>query len=111
MATYNFPDHKKGDTFPGTVFTIVQNSLPVDLTNYTIRMHLRPARASSTLSQNMTSSIEIHDPAAGKFRINPVVIDLPARTYYHDIEFTNTVTGAIRTWIEGTWNVTQDVTR
>ena len=106
--TYDFPDHVKGDTFEGVVFEVLQNSVAIDLTNYTIKMHLRPSPASNTLSKDVSTSIEKHLPAEGKFRINPVVIDLPARTYYYDIQFT--LGTDVSTWIAGEWKVVQDVT-
>jgi hypothetical protein len=106
--TYNFPNHIKGDTFRGVIFEVLVNGVAVDLTAYTIKMHLRPNAASATLSLNLTSSIEKHDPTNGKFRINAVKIDIAPRTYYYDIEFTEGTT--VRTWVSGTWTVVQDVT-
>ena len=105
--THNFT-HYKGDTFSAT-FAVEQDSAPINLTAYTIRMHIRPSEGSSTLSLDLTDSIEIHNAAGGLFRINPVVIDLPARVYYYDIEFTSGTT--VSTWVAGTFTVEQDVTR
>ena len=105
--THNFT-HYKGDTFSAT-FAVEQDGSPINLTAYTIRMHIRPSQASSTLSLDLTDNIEIYNAVGGLFRINEVIIDLPARVYYYDIEFTSGA--AVSTWLAGTFTVYQDVTR
>ena len=110
--TYDFPYHIKGDTFKGTEFEILSNALPVNLTGYRIRMHMRSIATSTTILHAFDTddgTIVINDAAGGKFTLQPVVIDLPARTYVYDIEFTKA--GVVKTWIRGTWPIINDVTR
>lgn len=108
---HNFADHIKGDTWQRhtLVLQLTINSVVQDITAYTIRMQLRPRPGSSTISLDLTPYLEMHDPVNGRFRINPVIIDIPAREYYYDIEFNNA--GVIRTWMQGTLTVVNDVTR
>lgn len=109
--THNFADHIKGDTWQKNtlIFEVKINSVVQDITAYVIRMQLRPKPGSSTISLDLTPSLELHDPVNGKFRINPVIIDIPAREYYYDIEFANGT--VINTWVSGTLTVVNDVTR
>jgi hypothetical protein len=111
--TYNFKDHKKGDTFSGVQFSVIVNGQPADLTNAQIRMQLkesvttiRPAVAEFSVANN---KIEITDALAGEFFFKKQVIDVPAKKYVYDIQiiFAN---GDIKTWIQGTWNILQDFT-
>ena len=111
--TYNFRTHIKGDTYLGTSFTVTVNDLPQDLTDYRIRMHLRrsatPTSPLVLAFDTEDGTIEITDAAAGEFIIKARVIDIPAYTYRHDIEFTNP-DGVVRTWVSGTFPVEEEVT-
>ena len=111
--TYNFPEHTKGDTFLGAVFTMTSGGVAINLTGYRIRMHIRrTATQTSPLVLALDTedeTIEIHDAAAGKFRIKAQVIDIPAYSYVHDIEFTRP-DGQVRTWVKGRFTVTEEVT-
>ncbi len=110
---YNFKPHVKGDTFLGAEFQVSDGAEAIDLTNYRIRMHLR-RQASPSASLVMAfdtedETIEIHEPAEGRFRIPARVIDVPAFNYKHDIEFTNGA-GRVRTWVRGVFPVVEEVT-
>ena len=90
MATYNFPDHIKGDTFKGTEFEVFADETPLDLSGYRIRMHIKTIPTASTVLHSFDTednTISMTNAAVGKFTLNPVIIDLPERTYVYDIEF------------------------
>ena len=54
-------------------------------------------------------TIIITDGPNGKFRINPVIINIPAGSYVYDIQI-NFSTTEIKTYLKGNFTVTQDVT-
>lgn len=105
---YNFPKHTKGNTFEQREFQVKDSGgTIIDIALYDITMHIRAVK-DGALVLDLSTSIEIHDGAAGKFRIKDVVIDIPARRYYYDILFE--VGTKKLTWIEGNFTVTQNVT-
>jgi hypothetical protein len=110
---YDFKDQVRGDTFKGAEFEVLENGVAVNLANYRIRMHLRTA-ADSTQIQHLfdtdNATITITDALAGKFVLEPVIINLPARMYVYDIEFTSPA-GVVRTWVRGNFPIVADVTR
>jgi hypothetical protein len=115
-AEYEFRPHISGDTFKGLTFELELNDEPVDLTGYRIRMHLKrnPLRTTPKVFSFDTKSgskgtITILDPAIGKFRLDPCIIDLPPFTYVLDIEFTKDE--VVRTFITGSWKILPDITR
>jgi len=109
MSTYNFPNHLKDDTFQGVTFTVLVNSVPLDLTDSSIRMGLRGAGGSLEKTFVVGSGITLTMPASGIFTFNKQIIDLPAQTYTYDIQFTLN-TGEVYTYISGEWMIVQDVT-
>jgi hypothetical protein len=110
MYTYNFPDHYKGDTFEGKVFTITVNGSPAGLLGATIKMDLRKDKKETTpLTLRLSTESGITILGEDSFQIDPQIIDIPAKEYVHDIEITY-ANGDIKTYIEGTWKILQDVT-
>ena len=110
---YNFPNHTKGDTFKGTSFTILVNTVALNITGATIEMQLKlEKKAGATAVKTFTtadSSIIITDGPAGKFQIASQIINIPAKQYYYDIEIT-LLSGVKETYISGKWQILQDVT-
>lgn len=109
---YKIPDHLRGDTFDGTVFTVTVNGIPLDLTGASIKMSLvtdlktfEPVLTLSTPSSGMS----IVSATAGKFQINKQVISLAPNNYYFDIQIT-LADGTVKTYIKGTWKILQDIT-
>lgn len=121
--TYNFQNHKKGDTFKAKSFEIIietKNTLgevistaPLNLTGARIRMHLklnnRPETIATKIFDTLDSSIIITSPLNGKFEIVEQVIDIPAAVYVYDTEII-LQSGEIDTYMEGKWQILQDVT-
>lgn len=105
------PEHKKGDTFNGQQFTLNINGSPADLTGASIRMDLRKVKTGPYVLRLSTDNggISILVPVSGIFQINPQIIDVQAATYFYDIE-TTFQDGTVKTYIDGTWLISQDVT-
>ena len=103
------------DTFEGNyTFTIVKNSLPLDLTGATIKADFRistnhdPAFTMTTESTPQT--VEITDPTAGKFKFSKQIISAKPCNYQYDVQITLS-TGEIFTYLKGTLTVLQDITQ
>lgn len=108
--TYDFPTHKKGDTFPGVSFTIEIDDTPLDLSSSIIRMIVRDCNGINTLDlSNSTSGITITDAPGGIFAVDEQIIDINPGAYSYDIQITLS-DGRVKTWISGKWVITQDVT-
>ena len=113
-STYNFPNHIKGDTMQEVVFTITVNDNPLDLTGAEINMDMRLSTDIRTLAKRFTSTggdptIEITNAAGGIFKVIEQIVDVPAGTYNYDIEIT-LADETVKTYIAGTWIITQDQT-
>jgi len=99
-----------GDTYTGVQFTIYSNSSPLNLSGAAIRMYIRKASKQGTIIKKLAigTGITITNGAGGQFQIDSFLIDFPAWMYYYDIEFT--ISGIISTYIQGKFEVLQDVT-
>ena len=100
------------DTWDGLIITISKNGNPIDLTGCAITMQVKvnPTDTSSVLTlSTVNNEITITEPTNGKFRINATVINLDSGTYYYDIQFNFSPT-LIKTYMFGTFDVTQDIT-
>jgi len=104
--------HIKADTFEAVNFEINVDTVPVDLSDTTIRMQLRK-EYGGVVGLSLTSvgnaGITITDAANGLFRINQQIIDIPAFNYIYDIEFD--FDGVVKTYISGNFLIKNDVTR
>lgn len=110
--TYNFPDHIKGNTFKGIVFTIKVNGVVSDLTGCEIKMHIKTSiRDVSPVAEYSTTNlkIELTDPTNGKFAFKEQIIDVAAALYVYDIEITYP-DDTVFTYIRGTWKINQNIT-
>jgi hypothetical protein len=110
-AKYNFPPHKKGDTFTPIIMEYKVDGVAQSLTDVDIKIMLKrkPADVSAVATWSVDSGIQITDEAGGIFKINPGVLNITAGLYYYDLQFT-LQSGEVKTFVEGTLNVTQDVT-
>jgi hypothetical protein len=112
-STYNFPSHTKGDTFDGVEFTLLVNNTLVDLTGAIILMDLRLEKDGAKIEEFTSvgdANITISSPGTlGVFTFNNQTIDVTAARYYYDIEI-EFQDGTKKTYIRGTWQITQDVT-
>ena len=110
---YDFPQITKGDTFDGVHFTLLVNTALVNLTGAVITMDLRLTKTGASVKRFTSvndADITIDSPGTlGVFEFNNQIIDVDAGQYFYDIQILfpdNTV----KTYIEGRWTVTQDVT-
>jgi hypothetical protein len=113
MALYNFPNLRKGDTYPGAVFTINVNGSPLDLTSAEVDIDLR-LTALGAVAKTFTSvgggGITISaTPTDGTFTIDDQIVDIAAGTYLYDIEITLS-NGVVMTPVWGNWQIIQDIT-
>jgi hypothetical protein len=110
---YTMPSHHKGDTFEALQFTLLETvgGAPIDLTGVTIECIFRKGNKQGlpVKSIDTTSGITITDAVNGVFNFDAFILDWDAGLYYYDIEFTFT-DGTIKTYIEGTIKINQDVT-
>lgn len=111
---YDFPDHKKGDTFKAVAFTLVNSEtlLPISLEGASIQCQFRygSRTGASVHDVNSTSGITIIEGLAGKFKIDQLTsIYWDVGTYFYDIEITF-ADGVIRTYVEGSITINQDTT-
>jgi hypothetical protein len=110
-ARYDFPQHVKGDTFNGVQFTVTVNAVPLDLTAAHIKMDLRLTPlgvVAESFSDGAGITIAVN-PATGVFKFDAQVVNIPAATYYYDIEITLS-NGVIKTYVGGRWTILQDIT-
>lgn len=107
--TYNFPDHKKGDTFNGVQFTVLVNNVAFNIVNAEIKLKLRKtAQANPVKTMAVGTGITITNGASGVFKVDEQIIDIEAATYLYDIQI-KTVGGVVKTYISGTWKIMQDI--
>ena len=111
--TYNFPDHENGNTFNGVQFELLVNDVAKSLVGATIVM-----TCGDKIFSTVTEEIDINDGAAGKFQFIKQIVTfpsvaspyppytLPSYTYPYEITITF-ADGDIKTYIEGTWKITE----
>jgi len=104
--------HKKGDTFEAVNFEVKINYTPLDFTGGVIRMQLRKeygGLVALSLTSVANAGITITDAVNGLFKINQQIIDIAAFNYIYDIEFD--YDGLVKTYVDGKFIITNDVTR
>ena len=102
----------RGDTFPFTV-TISQGGSPVDISGYTIVMTVDPSEEPSDALNNLFSLTgTVTDGPNGQvtFALTAPDADQTPGEYYHDMQFTD-LSGNIRTFAKGSYEVIQDITK
>lgn len=105
---FNLPDHRTGDTFRAIDVTLKIANEPVDLTGATVLLQVRPDPTSATVSMTLATSFP--DAVNGIMRINEQAVTLASGLYYYDLQVT--LAGGFReTYLTGTWQILQDVSR
>lgn len=106
--------HIKGDTFDEVAFQLKINEEVVDLTGATIKMQLRKNYSDTSAALSLTSvssaGITITDAETGQFKINSQIIDIEVYNYVYDIQIT-LASGVVKTYVQGGFNITNEVTR
>lgn len=114
---YKIPDHLKGDTFDGVVFTVSVNSTPLDLTGASLKMTLvkqAPQKDIKVKTPVLTltsplGGLSLVNGPAGRFQIDKQIINVPPDVYAYDIQITLS-DGTVKTYISGTWKILPDIT-
>ena len=101
--TYDFPDHESGDTFGGVTFTILVNAVALNLTGAVIVGTFKAGGKTYTASTT-NGALTITNAAGGIFTYDEQVVSYSPATYSYEIVFTLS-TGAIKTYIQGTWKI------
>jgi hypothetical protein len=111
MQTYN-ATLKRGDTFNGIQIELLVNGTASNLTGASIKCQFRPNSKIGAVVKTIQigSGITITNATAGQFRIDPFVADLDTGKYFYDVQITFS-SGVVKTYLEGIFDVTQDVTQ
>jgi len=106
MTTYNFPNHRKGDTFRAR-----QIDFAFDITDAIIKMQFRLPGASSLAFEWSTvdDSFLVTDATAGLVIMSKKILDFKPAVYVYDLQITDS-TGDVTTYFEGSILITQDQT-
>lgn len=112
-AVIKINDQYKGDTYDGIQFTILntEGNTPIDLTGVSIRSQFRFGSKTGGIQKEITNGngITIDDAVNGVFSIDSFIIDWSPDIYYFDVQITFS-NGIVRTYIQGTIKVIQDIT-
>ena len=104
-AIVQIDNQYRGDTYDGVQFTLLntEDNSPIDLTGVNVKIQFRYNSKIGGVQKEITDAVN------GVFSINPFLIDWAPDTYYFDVQMTFT-NGVVRTYIQGTIKVIQDVT-
>ena len=112
-AVVKIDNQYKGDTYDGVQFTLLntENSSPIDLTGVAIKIQFRYDSKIGGIQKEITNGngVTISNAVAGIFSIDSFLIDWSPDIYYFDIQMTFP-NGVVRTYIQGTIKVIQDIT-
>lgn len=103
---------KRGDTYD-EVFTIKQNDVEVDITGYTFLLTVSTKKAPPDVAAQLfqvSGSIPTGTDGVVNFAISLANSDQIPKVYHYDVQMTDSG-GKITTAAEGTWTVTQDITK
>ena len=86
MATSTI-ETKFGNTYNGAEFTIIVNTVPLNLVGSSIKMQIRFAFDTAVIKEfNLGSGLTLTDPTNGKFTFDNQIIDIPpSNKYKYDI--------------------------
>jgi hypothetical protein len=110
--TYTITPHRRGDTWDGiNSITIKVNGTAINLTSATIKMEFRQDLDSPVVLTLSTTdgTIEIVNAVEGIIRIPSKKIEIPFGKYMYDLQVTYS-NDVVKTYMDGTWEITPDVT-
>ena len=112
-AIVKIDDQYKGDTYDGVQFTLLntEDSSPIDLTGVNIKIQFRYHSKIGGVQKEISNGngVTISDAINGIFSIDSFLIDWAPDIYYFDVQ-TTFLNGVVRTYIQGTIKVIQDIT-
>jgi hypothetical protein len=111
--TYNFKDHKNGDTFPGVQFELKVNDVAKSLEGAKIDMNV-----DGTIFSTNTGELEITSAASGIWQFKSQVVSFPVKKLavppyispYYTYPYEMIITfgdGSVKTYIDGTWKIVE----
>lgn len=105
-------NHIKGDTWPGIAITVSKNGNPLDYEGASIKMQVKKNYSFQTFVGEWSTDDEtiIFTETPGEFILLERIVDFEVGTYHYDIQVT-LGDGTVVTVIQGTWEITYDVTR
>jgi hypothetical protein len=114
LGEFNWDDTQSGDTFPGIpAIQILINGEAPTFPIASARIHFRRIRGSAgtpDLELSTTNlGIEITDAPTWILHIPAFLVELVPGTYYYDLETTDSE-DTVRTYVSGSWKITQDNT-
>lgn len=106
MSTYNFPNHKKGDTFRAR-----QINFGFNITGAIIKMQFRIAGASTVSFEWSTvdNTFNVTNATTGIVTMSKRILDFKPAKYVYDLQITDS-NGNVTTYFEGSILITQDIT-
>jgi len=103
-AIYNFPTHRRGDTF-----TDKNIKFNFDITGADILVQFRTNTKGSAVFEWRTGvNITVLDATNGEIVLNQTVLNPPAQRYYYDLQITF-ANGVRFTYLTGQMLITQDI--
>ena len=110
MTKYDFTV-KRGDSFGGVQFRIIRNGQALDLTGSSIKADFKNRQSGRIVlsMSNANGLIDIIYPEGGIFIFAPQIISVQSGVYLYDVQITFG-DGSVKTYIEGTMKVEQDIT-
>ena len=109
----NLEDRVKNDTFESVNFNLKDGvGDPIDLTGVAIQIQFRYRCKTGSVAKDISigSGVTLTDDVNGIFTIDeftPITFEIG--TYFYDVEITF-VSGKIKTYVFGTFEVLQDIT-
>lgn len=102
---YNLPDAITGRTYLAIQFTMLKNSVAIDLTGASIIMHIENKKSQRSYDWTTENGeLEITDDTGGIFEITQKTISLPVGSYGYGITF-YMANGTIFEYVYGNLNV------
>ena len=103
---------RAGDTYDGFALALADENGAIPLEGAAVRMQWRAFRKRGALALDLQlgAGIEVSDALGGEIFVGPITVPAAPGQYFYDIEFTF-ADGTVRTWLEGTADVGEQVTQ
>lgn len=101
----------KGDTFKGAQFEMLVNGVSKNLTGAAIKVQFREKTKTGIVKKTIEigSGITVTNAVNGLFTINPFIVDFNVGKNFYDVQIID-AGGVVKTYVEGYFEVLQDVT-
>jgi hypothetical protein len=115
IGTYNFPDHKRGDTFPSVVFTFTAAGTDLNLSGSNVLVQFRTKDYAPTSLQFTTEdgTIEIQGTNYNQVRLmerSGSAMVLEPGNYFYDMDIQRP-NGKNKTYLQGSLKIITDYSR